>query len=208
MKKSLVLDATVTALEERLGLEAESDVRALGVSRRRAWTLTLLAMLALSVTLIDRQLRKLRLGDDGRRPLDRPRHRVLAHARFAARSAIDEHLASRLSFLFFFERRTVEPFGVSGVGLRGLLVGFVGFLCIDAKQRYRDGHEEWTQDQANESKDLDASEEGNERQQCRHLALSTHESRAKDIVGEADDDGAPIDQLEHPTAEVARTEEE
>ncbi len=48
-------DATSRALDERLGLEAESDVRALGVSRVRAWTLTCLAMLALSVTLIDRQ---------------------------------------------------------------------------------------------------------------------------------------------------------
>jgi ACS family hexuronate transporter-like MFS transporter len=40
---------------ERLGLEAESDVRALGVSRGRAWTLALLAMLALAATLVDRQ---------------------------------------------------------------------------------------------------------------------------------------------------------
>jgi ACS family hexuronate transporter-like MFS transporter len=51
-----VQDATITALEERLGLEAESDVRALGVSRARAWTLTILAMLALSVTLVERQV--------------------------------------------------------------------------------------------------------------------------------------------------------
>ncbi len=48
-------DVTSRALEERLGLEAESDVRALGVSRARAWTLTCFAMLALSVTLVDRQ---------------------------------------------------------------------------------------------------------------------------------------------------------
>jgi MFS transporter, ACS family, D-galactonate transporter len=41
--------------DDRLGLEAESDVRALGVSRIRAWTLSTLAMLALSVTLVDRQ---------------------------------------------------------------------------------------------------------------------------------------------------------
>lgn len=41
--------------DEITGLEAESDVRALGVSRSRAWTLTVLGMLALGVTLVDRQ---------------------------------------------------------------------------------------------------------------------------------------------------------
>jgi MFS transporter, ACS family, aldohexuronate transporter len=42
-------------LEENLGLEAESDVVALGVPRGRAWSLACLAMLALAVTLVDRQ---------------------------------------------------------------------------------------------------------------------------------------------------------
>jgi predicted MFS family arabinose efflux permease len=51
----LVEKVEIARLEERLGIEAESDVRALGVSRRRAWTLATLSMLALSVTLVDRQ---------------------------------------------------------------------------------------------------------------------------------------------------------
>jgi ACS family hexuronate transporter-like MFS transporter len=42
-------------LRESYTFEADSDIRALGVSRERAWALTCLAMLGLAVTLVHRQ---------------------------------------------------------------------------------------------------------------------------------------------------------
>ena len=42
-------------MRESYSFEADSDVRALGVSRERAWALTVLAMLGLAVTLVHRQ---------------------------------------------------------------------------------------------------------------------------------------------------------
>jgi MFS transporter, ACS family, aldohexuronate transporter len=116
-----VHDATITALEERLGLEAESDVRALGVSRGRAWVLTILAMLALSVTLVERQvLAALAIGVT--------RSLVVSHVEYGWLSSAfaGAYLLGSLPAARFIERVGPRIGLAATVGLSSLVIGLHG----------------------------------------------------------------------------------
>jgi predicted MFS family arabinose efflux permease len=124
-------DARRTVVEQ-LGLEAESDVRALGVSRERAWTLSLLAMLALTATLIDRQgLAALAVSVTGALGISDVAYGWLSSA-FAGAYLVGTFPAARLMQRIGPRQGLVATVGLASlaVALHAIAGGFWGLLAL------------------------------------------------------------------------------
>src|SRR6266478_8771394 len=120
------------AVVEQLGLEAESDVRALGVSRGRAWTLSLLAMLALTATLIDRQgLAALAISVTGELGISDVAYGWLSSA-FAGAYLVGTFPAARLMQRVGPRQGLVATVGLASlaVALHAMASGFWGLLAL------------------------------------------------------------------------------